>query len=191
MAETDSKRQWFRFSLRTLLAVVTLAAVGVWVWTSMPLWLKGREQLDFERSARQIKAGMKLSDEKLLLSKQRDYYSSSDTSYRPILLARYDWPNAIYCVYYVLDQSPIKDPSDRRIESVQIFRIPAVPDGYQPRTLAGKRSIDRHVPPLKPEQKPIAGYMADFLDFLNGDRKNNPGFGYELIYSDPPTKSIK
>ena len=31
-------------------------------------------------------------------------------------------------------------------------------------------------------------HVSDFFDFISGDRKNNPGFQYELIYSDPPAK---
>jgi hypothetical protein len=31
-------------------------------------------------------------------------------------------------------------------------------------------------------------YGLDVSEFLSGDRKNNPGFEYELIYSDPPAK---
>ena len=29
-------------------------------------------------------------------------------------------------------------------------------------------------------------YAADFAEFIIFDSKNNPGFKYELIYSDPP-----
>ena len=34
------------------------------------------------------------------------------------------------------------------------------------------------------------GYMVDLLDIVSGDHKNNPGFQYELIYSDPPAKPM-
>ena len=62
MSETKPKRRWFRFSLRTFLAVVTLAAVASWAyWICWPLWAKGAAQLAFERSARQLKAGITLN----------------------------------------------------------------------------------------------------------------------------------
>jgi hypothetical protein len=35
---------------------------------------------------------------------------------------------------------------------------------------------------------PMSFVDTKFLNFLNGDRKTNPGFKYELIYSDPPAK---
>jgi hypothetical protein len=45
MTEIKPKRRWFRFGLRTLLVVVTLAAVGSWgYWVAWP-WLREYRQI--------------------------------------------------------------------------------------------------------------------------------------------------
>jgi hypothetical protein len=44
------------------------------------------------------------------------------------------------------------------------------------------RSDVKNNPELNFEQ------MREFFLMIGGDRKNNPGFQYELIYSDPPAK---
>src|SRR6478672_3849658 len=58
-----ARRRRFRFGLRTLLAAVTLAAVGSWAyWFGWPWWLAYRERIQFERTARQLKVGSTMDD---------------------------------------------------------------------------------------------------------------------------------
>jgi hypothetical protein len=71
-------------------------------------------------------------------------------------------------------------------KTVEVFRLPPVLINYQPRTARGRSSLD--YPPGNPADLPLDMYMEDFFEFLRGDRKSNPGFQYELIYSDPPAK---
>ena len=55
-------RRRFRFGLRTLLAVVTLAAVGSWgYWVVWPWWERYLEQIRFEAATKQVKVGVKLN----------------------------------------------------------------------------------------------------------------------------------
>jgi hypothetical protein len=192
MAEEKPKRRWFRFSLRTVFVLVTLAAVGSWTyWIGWPWWLMHREQTQFEESVHQIKAGMTPTAASKLVSWKSRITTSTvafDWQHNPIGLERYVWPNAIYCIFYVVPAAKHGTPSNGACSSVEVFHLPPVPAGYQARTGGGRRSVTRTLPPLKPDDIPMYGYMADFLEIISGDRKNNPGFEYELIYSDPPTK---
>ena len=73
--------------------------------------------------------------------------------------------------------------------SVQVFRLPPVPDGYQTQRTADRYS-KRAPPGLIPED-PAHAYQSDFLNFfnINGDRVEKYGIPGELIYSDPPAKA--
>ena len=81
-----------------------------------------------------------------------------------VVLSQYAWPNTIYCIYYVMPQSVSGNHYQSTFRSVEVFRLSTRPPDYQ-----GK-------------------YVQDFLKFISGDRTHNPGFQYELIYSDPPAK---
>lgn len=177
----------FRFSLRTLLIVVTLSAVSFWAyWFGWPRWQMYREQVRFEESVRQLKVGMTDEEASRLIRWPKKVTTStiaSDKKGRPIIMAKYDWPNVIYCVYYVCpgDGGPHRVPCT----SVEVFRLPPVPRGYEPRTKAGRWYVTHTMRPLKPAEIPTAAYFSDFLEVISGDRKDNHGIEYELIYADP------
>jgi hypothetical protein len=131
-------RRRFRFGLRTLLVVVTLAAVGSWgYWIGWPMWEKGRAQLAFERSARQLKAGMTLDEAYNILVPNEwwqalpksSFYDSSGNRFVGTWIV---WPNAIYCICIVLPNVTLQDsdygwPST----SIEVFRLPPPPAGYK------------------------------------------------------------
>ena len=56
--QSAATRRRFRFGLRTLLVVVSLAAVASWgYWVAWPWWQAYREQIEFEAAVRQLKVG--------------------------------------------------------------------------------------------------------------------------------------
>jgi hypothetical protein len=55
-------RRWFQFGLRSLLILVTLAAIAFWLISSQPRWQLAREQSDFEESLQLLAAGTKPID---------------------------------------------------------------------------------------------------------------------------------
>ncbi len=59
-----------------------------------------------------------------------------------------------------------------------------MPPGYKAQTKRGISEITRNISPVKPDDAPMRAYMADFIAFISGYSKNNPGIQYELIYSD-------
>ena len=59
MNDSSDRRRWFQFRLRTLLVVVTLAAVASWgYWFGWPWWQNYQQQVRFEAAVRQLKTGM-------------------------------------------------------------------------------------------------------------------------------------
>ncbi len=55
MDQPPATRRRFRFGLRTLLVVVTLAAVASWgYWVAWPWWQAHREQVDFETAVQKL-----------------------------------------------------------------------------------------------------------------------------------------
>jgi hypothetical protein len=177
-----------RFSLQTLLLIVTVAAIAFWAyWFGWPRWQMYREQVRFEESVQNLKAGMTEDEASRLVrwpKKVRTSTVAYDSQRRPIILTKYDWPNAIYCVYYVYPRGNGKGPHGESCISVEVFRLPPVPRRYEAQTKSGRDSVSRRIPPIKPADIPEAGYMSDFLAIISGDRKNNYGIEYELIYSD-------
>jgi hypothetical protein len=193
MDETKPKRR-FRFGLRTLLLVVMLAAMGSWAyWIGWPMWMKGREQLAFERSARQLKAGMTLDEAYNILVPNEwwqglpkaSFYDSSGNRFVGTWIV---WPNAIYCICIVLPNVTLQDsdygwPST----SIEVFRLPLPPAGYQAQTRMGQLTEAMGRTRQRPSDA-VQPYMHDFLQMISGDRKNKMGFRYELIFSNPPAK---
>jgi hypothetical protein len=64
-----------------------------------------------------------------------------------------------------------------------------VPKDYQPKTERGRFFSSLANPAGNPARLELDTYMEDFFVFLYGDRKNNPGFDYKLIYADPPVET--
>jgi hypothetical protein len=185
-------RRRFRFGLRTLLVVVTLSAVGSWAyWIGWPWWQIRREQLRPEGFVRRIHVGMSYDDIFKPPGLPSGTNGSSFTLHgrrQFIVWLQYSWPNSMYvfCVRF-----PIKGPGLDLgpCDGVELFALAPPPPNYHIRSENGGEYIE----PLGEESARFLfdnPYIYDFLDFVLGDDKNNPGFEYELIYSDPSAKPV-
>ncbi|HMC10551.1 MAG TPA: hypothetical protein VKH44_04645 [Pirellulaceae bacterium] len=204
MGHPPATRRRFRFSLRALLVLVTLAAVGSWgYWVGWPAWTLYREQRWFERTVSQLKAGSNMDDAFRLLKWQwhRGEYGDNDANKdnNIIQVLRYELPNSDYYIRFVLPVKAMKNGSINYCpcSNVEVFRAPHVPAEYHAFTQAGLE-MERWNSGLS-DHSTVAGtssrtapytpgeiYGRELRSFIYGDRKNNPGFQYELIYSDPP-----
>ena len=169
MTETKPKRRWFRFSLRTLLVVVTLVAMASWAyWIGWPLWLLHKEQARFLESVRNLKAGVLWKDVGLQCQTcGGGQYAIQE--FRNKTLVMVCWPNITYCVLIEIENVGTIE----KCTKIELFRIPPL-------------SLEERDPgnPRNPKRE----YMRSFFLMIGGDRKDSGGFQYELIYSDPPAK---
>jgi hypothetical protein len=195
----DWQMKQFRFSLRTLILAITAGAVLCWAyWFGWPWW-KNREYRLFLESAKTLKVGMTEEQASQLIQgvdRSRVFnsimYSSPEsiTPHKPTKTVFYVWDDRIYCVYYMADYRAggglgslfdWTSPCD----SIEVFRLAPRPVNYQnaPNPRRGE-IITRPPPPYRNEDVIYCYYLQDFAVFISGDRKNNSGFEYELIYSD-------
>jgi hypothetical protein len=185
-------RRRFRFGLRTLLAVVTLAAVASWAyWIGWPWWLDHCERIKMEQSIRQFQPGMPLAQfhglvgNALLRLVRVTGFSDGSVGHQ---VFDFDIGRGLYiaCIEVQLSDPTGDGEICRRLE---FYRLPLPPIDYRAHTSHGLAVDSSEVTPATtPSERARMLYMADFREFIAGDRKNNPGFQYELIYSDPPAK---
>jgi hypothetical protein len=192
-------RRRFRFGLRTLLAVVTVAAVASWgYWVAWPWWQAYWEQTRFEKAVKQLKVGDTLNSERGNIpfhpANGGPSYTMAFEQARIGLnryygLSTYFLKNAAYFVVY---SYPKEKPEGKTVRqwpcvSIQVFRLPSVPKDYLSHREA--HSASHIVPPsMKLPETPEAAFENDFLNFfnINGDQVEKYGIPCELIYSDPP-----
>jgi hypothetical protein len=188
-----TKPRRFRFGLRTLLAIVAVAAIASWAcWVGRPLWLAHREQTGFEMIVKQLKAGIVTNKAVSMLGQgmasfgwDRGFAFIDDERHSGLM--EFSWPNTTYAIYFEYrDKWDISTLSENPWANLEVFRLPNRPIDYTPHTASGRKVIANL--PLNSPERPEWAYRQDLLEFLSGDRKNNPGFEYELIYSDPPVK---
>ena len=97
--------------------------------------------------------------------------------------------------YFIFCRFPDGIPGVREetpFTSVEVFRLPPMPDKYQPQTpIMVAHVASKSVPATDLSRLPPNLYMYDFFYTISGDRTNNYGFEYELIYTDPPAKPMQ
>ena len=164
MDQLPATRRRFRFGLRTLLAVVTLAAVASWgYWVGWPWWKLHKEQMQFEHLARRLKANVsdnQVWDQLAANPLYRVWWNSVDQQESErYYVVPYKWPNAVYFV------SSIKLKSNGKWVGHDVYRLTAFSNEQAFRDAVGRlvRCLDR-------------------------GQTGNAGIDYELIYSDPPAK---
>jgi len=180
-----------RFSLRTLLLAVAAAAVLCWAcWVAWPSWLVYREQCQFEAMFKQLHVGNTTSDMlKLPLEDARARARAMElfAGYPTCGYCVRGWTNAVY-VGVFLGESPMMRESVP-FKSVALYRLSPIPKDYQPLSPITRRAWPRITAKdlaNRSAEEERETYAEDFLVFILYDPKHNPGFKYELIYSDPP-----
>src|SRR5262249_48668559 len=124
-------RRRIAFSLRTLLILVTLAAIGSWMyWSIWPRWKIYRQQMTVVNGAMQLKVGSTAFEGMQLLGGKRVAPTSFTSTSPPgsILYGRTDyvWRDAIYCILYTYPAGYSGGLSSAPCTSVALYRV-AVP----------------------------------------------------------------
>jgi len=184
MTEIKPKRRWFSFSLRALLVVVTMAAVGSWAcWVAWPWWQAYREQAQFEAAVRQLKIGdPNLLDNHLLPTKNNDSWFSTGDGKFLYLTGKFIRSTFSYCI--VCTARTPKPMTKFDWVNVSVYRLNHAPPNYQPYRDHDCSAFKEYTSGWSREIK----YVFDFADFILGDAEDGRHFEYELIYSDPPAK---
>ena len=182
------KRRWLRFSLRNLLAAFVAAAVLAWIyWIGWDLW----EQKQLERSVKLIRRGDTFGDALLATGRHNKHAVLSaarnrlGTEYGWI---RFEWPNAIYFLIGTLEPPPGGDLESRKLAAVNVYRFPATPNDYSPKTELGHTEVNfaalhKLDGGLQDPPQNIA-YWYDSIEMLIGDSPEELDLQYELIHSD-------
>jgi hypothetical protein len=157
-----------------LFVVVTVAAVASWAyWVGWPWWLDSRERTRFEESAKKLKAGTTHLDAIELVS----FDLRRQVIHKAIGSTESDFyvlPGAIYAICYTIPKDPSIKHWSTPCKQLKVFQIPPVSQEY----------LDLHRNMVSPER----WYVDDISTQISRHGKSNPGFQYELIYSDPPAK---
>ncbi|HTM56291.1 MAG TPA: hypothetical protein VL175_19835 [Pirellulales bacterium] len=170
---TAPKRRWFRFSLRTLFVVVTMVAASCWVYLAgWPRWQLYREQSDFEESVKQLRAGMTPNEGSNLARFETCVFKGIALGQTPaseqVVFNVYSWPNACYCICYILSGPPMQDFNAQKTDRIEVYCLPPVPVDYKsPRTVSG-------------DGNPIAPYVLDSQSKMFGDTQSDE----LLVHSD-------
>jgi hypothetical protein len=183
ISDRQNQSHRFQFSLRILFLVIAASAVSCWSYSiGWPRWQAYRDQARFEASIKHIQRGDLIYEIWGLLNRpERGIRGvASNAQGNPVGWIQYEWPNAVYFVYCPLQTRAGGNPEYDLTVSVEVFRLPPVPRGYVPHTVRGRNALP----------DPTFAYTRDFLEFIGSDRQHNPGFDYELIHADLPTRSI-
>jgi hypothetical protein len=175
-----------QYRLRTLLAAATASAVLFACYFQFwPSWRLYREQMRFEQSVKQLKAGTSLRAGGKLVQwqtcNQKDLIRRRDADNRVlpgtandwIATEIYSWENACYCVCYFLGpHQAIGDFMNFPSDHIQVYRLPPVPSNY-PSTFWGN---------------PLQTYLVNWQEATFSPLPRQSGPTGQLIYSDPPAK---
>lgn len=188
-----------RFNLRVALVVTRLAAIvsGVY-WHGWERLMRYRAQQAFLAEVGELRRGELIS---------RYWHPAFKQQPRPLITSSggYDakgkyskhvahqWPDAVYVIFWRYE--------DSYSTSVEVFWLAPSPKQYTPQTPRAKRELARRADLIANpgpgriwrgvESPSQLAYRLDFVEMISGDRSDNMGFDYELIYSDPPQHAEK
>jgi hypothetical protein len=173
------------YSLRTLFLLIFVCAAGLWallIW--LPWHRVQQEDSKFEGRVRQIKLGMTNEEAIRGIRSPAPSFSvnSADDNGHRFTLIETDLPDATFFALLRF-QEPYSFNSP--CTSVELFRLPPVPQGYCPKTPEVLANLAK-ANDTTAAKDPSWSYGADFAHVITGDRKQNYGLRYDLIYSDPP-----
>jgi hypothetical protein len=174
-----------RFSLRTLLLVVALAAVACWgYWIGWPWWQHHQEIERFIGSVEQVKPGIRAHQVQDRIRYGFYCHFSGighwDSAGNTGVCLGYHWDDAFYCVYYEYNTTGlVMGEYDARVSRIELYRLPPLEPKGQSKgdylRLGGEHFQER---------------LEELQRYLFGNRKINPGFDLTLIYADPPVKPV-
>ena len=192
MLDGSCRKALPRFGLRAILALLTLASVASWAyWQGWDQWRWHSEQRTFLDEVKLLKSGQPSG---------KYNWAPSGSFGSPLvrhlghvdLAGRYTrsvvrrWPNAWFVVFMRFDGNGYS--------SIEVFRIPPAPSGYVargPRTRVkmiqwGANRAHAGGRPKSPQEMSQLAYESDFLEMVRGDRRDDLGFDYSILYVDPP-----
>ena len=137
MDQSPATRRRFRFGLRTLLAVVTFAAVASWgYWVAWPWWQEYQERMEFESFFTRFHVGMtSFSGAGWNNHWALPFNWSSDG--RELDCSLYRWPNCRYVFWYGSTNN-----GKSKSQEVTLIRFPNPPIGYKPTTVQGQQHLN-------------------------------------------------
>lgn len=196
-----------RYSLATLLALITAAALLLW---GIPEWREYLRRMEFEQAACQLTAGIKpnlfkaLPQHAFAGSLTTSHFADANHNYvtcTPVYYKRH-W----YCIYAHEEELSKGEIQRRQLESlddvrnvavvpdrplalwkqVRIYRLAPLPRSYQAQSERGKDQVIRHSNNQKVDRSPQEQYLTDFYEIIAGRERRDLGVQYELIHADPP-----
>lgn len=164
-----------QFRLRTLLVLLTVCAALVWaVAIGWPRWSLYREQADFEQSLQQLTAGISQDAGSNLVRYETCYVRMMATGNtpngEPVVFSVYSWPNACYCICYVLARRPYGDITGIPTRRIEVYRLPPAPLDYKSPNVTGGH--------------PTTNYVWDAQAKMFGHSDDGSNESAVLVYSD-------
>jgi hypothetical protein len=194
----------FRFGLRTLLVMVTLAAVGSWFFFSWPRWKLHLRESQFIEPIKNAKAGDMLRVVQQFIHRDPETrFLTSDSLWdiqprRATNMWAFVFPDRIYCILMEIDgEHHNGNTNDDPLNKIELLDLALPPTDYTDQWRQGRRPVAMFEhsnstswppPPSSRGTDKLSSYLGNFLYFVYGDRKDNPGYQYKVIYSDPPAK---
>jgi hypothetical protein len=165
------KRHRFRFSMRTILAVITLVAVASWLyWDGWPRYGLHRDRMQFEAFLNQLDGNIeKVSD---LIPRERNPFVMCDDDGGYIAC---ELPTHTYLLYFP------KRASRHSAHAMEIYRLANAPKDYVPKSEQGWM----FGPYTTKRMESQLYYWEDFCEYLSGDRRDGTGFKHKLIKVHP------
>jgi hypothetical protein len=172
--DATSDRRWLRFGPRSVLLLLTVAAVVSWIWwDGAARWRWHREQTQFETAVKRLKVGGTFDQAMVDVDLSAPSLGYIDDGAGNQIAVSYRWPNAIYVMN--------RRHAGSNVVSVEVFRLPPAPPDYEATTTRGRETVSKMAP--DDGEKAVVACQVDFFEFLYGDRARPPTIDYELIHS--------